>query len=395
MGRWYHGWNVLAVGLLYQGVSFGLGIYCFTFWVEPWSAEFAVGRGAVMQVFIALQVVMGALAPFAGRAMDQLPIRRLVLLGTVCLALALFCAARVTAIWQLTAVYGTLMVAGLLLAGPLAAQTLAARWFTERRGLALGISSVGTSIGGFLMPPLVTLLQSEYGWRQANDLLAVMVLLLLLPPVWLVLRSPPVALAADGRPAAPEPGLRTADILTNRRFWLLVLAFVPLNTAFGGVQQNLAPFAGDNGIDAQALAVLISGMALVMIGAKLVFGAMADRWDVRLPFWITVIALGGTFVLMAGSVGMADLALICAGLGIAAGGFLPLLGSAVSTGFGIATFGRVMGMLGPFMTLAAIGPWVAGYLRDATGSYDSAWLLLASLLLPSALAISLLRPGRS
>ena len=78
----------------YLFFSFGIGIYCFTFWIEPWSDEFGVGRGRVLQVFIALQVVMGALAPFAGRAMDQLPIRNLVLAGTVCLALGLWCCAR-------------------------------------------------------------------------------------------------------------------------------------------------------------------------------------------------------------------------------------------------------------------------------------------------------------
>jgi len=391
---WHHGWNVLAVGLLYQAVSFGLGIYCFTFWIEPWAGEFDVGRGTVMQVFITLQVTMGVLAPFAGRAMDRLPIRGLVLAGTCCLALAMWCCARATMFWQLMVVYGTLMVGGLLLAGPLAAQTLAARWFADRRGLALGISSVGTSIGGLVMPPVLTGLQAAHGWREANDLLAAGVLVLLLP-VWLVVRSPPVvAPGPDDAGAAMDPSMSTVDILSSGRFWLLVLAFVPVTTAFGGVQQNLAPYASDHGIDAQAVAVLVATMALIMIAAKLVFGAMADRWDVRLPFWVTLIALGGTFALMSGPLSYGELAVICAGLGIAAGGFLPLLGSAVSTRFGVAAFGRVMGMLGPFMTLGALGPWLAGYLRDSTGSYDLAWLLLAALLVPAAVSISLLRPGR-
>ena len=50
--RWYHGWNILAVAMLFQAVAFGIGIYSFTFWVAPWSEEFGVGRGRVMLVFV-------------------------------------------------------------------------------------------------------------------------------------------------------------------------------------------------------------------------------------------------------------------------------------------------------------------------------------------------------
>jgi MFS family permease len=400
---WYHGWNVLAVGMLFQAVTFGIGIYCFTFWVSPWSVEFGVGRGEAMTVFLTLQVAMGALAPFAGRAMDRASIRGLIVAGALCLALALALAARAQSLWQLAALYGTLVVAGMLLAGPLAAQTLAARWFTRRRGLALGISTVGTSLGGFCMPPLVTTLQADLGWRDANDVLALLVVVLIVPPVWLLIRNSP---AAAGRPgedlaAAHSPPLetargvlRTVDLLRSRPFWLLVLAFTPLATAFGGAQQNLAPYTSDHGIDARATAYLVSIMALVMAFAKVGFGALADRVDLRWLFLLALGVLAVAFALMRGAVDYQTLVVIAGLLGIAAGAFLPLLASAISHRFGVAAFGQVMGMVGPFTTLAALGPWLAGQLRDSTGNYDAAWLLLAALLIPSAAAMLMLRPTR-
>ena len=61
----------------------------------------------------------------------------------------------------------------------------------------------------------------------------------------------------------------------------MVCAFVPVAFAFGAVQQNLAPYAADHGFDTKATAYLVSLMALVMIGAKVFFGAMADRWSHR------------------------------------------------------------------------------------------------------------------
>ncbi len=397
---WYHGWNVLAVAMLFQAVTFGIGFYSFTFWVAPWTEEFAVGRGQVMTVFVTLQAFMGLFSPLAGRAMDRLSIRGLIVAGALCLAAGLALAGRANAFWQLNLVYGTLVVAGMLLAGPLAGQTLAARWFTRRRGMALGVVTVGTSIGGFLIPPLVTALQAQIGWRAANDVLALIVALAIVPPVWLLVRNRPreahrlehtgLSGRLDLQPRVRK--ITTLHILRHRMFWLTVLAFTPMATAFGGAQQNLAPYAHDLGIDAQAAAYLVSVMALVMVAAKVFFGAMADRCDLRLLFLMTLAGLGIALGTMLLQLGYVALVLVCALLGFVAGGFLPLLGALVSRNFDIHAFGQVMGMIGPFTTLAAVGPWIAGYVRDTTGSYDAAWLGFGMLLIPSAVAIARLKP---
>jgi MFS family permease len=393
---WYHGWNILAVGMVFQAVSFGIGIYCFTFWVAPWSREFDVGRSQVMTVFLTMQVAMGALAPFAGRAIDRVSIRGLVIAGTLSLALALALAARAGALWQLNLLYGTLVVAGMLLAGPLAAQTLAARWFVRRRGLALGVSTIGTSLGGFALPPLVTSLQADLGWRDANDVLAVLVVVVVVPLAWLTIRNAPPAVEGTSPVRAPaaasESFERLHHVLRHRDFWLLVLAFTPMATAVGAAQQNLAPFASDFGTSPQATASLVSTMALAMVAAKVFFGAMADRWDVRWLFCLAVAVLVVALAMMIGDVGYTRLLVACTLLGIAAGGFLPLLAAVVSTRFSISAFGQVMGMVGPFTTLAALGPWFAGYVRDTTGSYDTAWIIFALLMAPAMFAMALLRP---
>ncbi len=397
---WYRGWSVLAVAMLFQAVTFGIGIYSFTFWVAPWSVEFGVGRSDVMTVYVTMQVCMGLFSPLAGRAMDRLSIRGLIIAGALCLALGLALAGRAAALWHLNLIYGTLVVAGLVLAGPLAGQTLAARWFSRRRGVALGVVTIGTSIGGFTVPLLVTALHTELGWRPTNDLLALLVVVAIVPLTWWLVdsdqgRGEKVSQEAQGV-SVTEPsasGLTTRDVLRQRVFWLTVLFVTPMAAAFGGAQQNLAPYAADLGFDAEAAGYLVSVMALVMIGAKVFFGALADRCDLRILLGLTLGGLVVAFGAMLTELSYPILVLVCALLGFVAGGFLPLLGAIVSQNFDIRTFGQVMGMLGPFTTLAASGPWLAGYLRDTGGSYDLAWISLGALLIPSAFAVALM-PAR-
>ena len=200
-----------------------------------------------------------------------------------------------------------------------------------------------------------------------------------------------------GAPAFVEddfPVWNTGSILRTPVFWMMVLAFTPVMTAMGGLQQNLAPFAADRGFDAQATSFLVSLMALVMAGAKIFFGAMADRWDHRYLFLLAQGLLAAVFVMARGEIDYGGLVIVCVLLGSAGGGMLPLLGAVVGSRFGPAAFGQVMGLLGPFTTLAAVGPWIAGYLRDATGTYDEAWMLSLFMLVPAAVGALLLGERR-
>ncbi|MGA1677484.1 MAG: MFS transporter [Pseudomonadales bacterium] len=400
---WYHGWTVVFAGLVFQAVSFGVALYCFTFYVEPWSREFNVGRGEIMVIFFILQGAMGVLAPFAGRAMDRLPIRLLVCIGAISLALALVLAARATDLRQLMLIYGSLVVGGTLLAGPLAAQTLTARWFNRRRGFALGVSTVGTSLGGFFLPPLVTWLQAELGWRGANDMLAVGVVLAIVPLSWLVIRNAPSveegiverplsgsAVASAAGYSTPARAWTVGAVFREPTFWFMVVAFSLFSLVNGGLQQNLAPFGLDHGIDARQTAWVMSAMAFVMAVWKVVIGALTDRVEVRFIFVFSIGALLAAMLLMSTSLSFFEFGIVGLLLGVASAAHLPLLAAIVSRHFGTASFGLVMGLIGPFSTLSATGPWIAGELRDASGSYHAALLTFAVLLLPALISRLLL-----
>ena len=71
---------------------------------------------------------------------------------------------------------------------------------------------------------------------------------------------------------------------------------------------------------------------------------------------------------------------------------LPLLAAVVSSRFGPKSFGRVMGLVGPFALLGGFGPWLAGWLRDHQGSYEVALQITLVILIPAVLVMLLLKP---
>jgi MFS family permease len=93
--------------------------------------------------------------------------------GALLLGGGLFLTSRVEALWQLYLSLGLLAALGMS-AIYVPCNATVVRWFTWRRGLALGIASSGHGFGNLLIPPLAAVLMAGYGWRTAYALLALL-----------------------------------------------------------------------------------------------------------------------------------------------------------------------------------------------------------------------------
>ena len=398
---WYFGWNIVAVSLVFQALIFGSILFSYTLWVGEWLDDpgLAVSLTTVMVPITVLSFTMSLMAPFAGRAMDRYSIRALVCLGATCAGLGFILIAHTTAFWQIIMIYGSLLTAGILLAGPLAAQTLSAKWFNKNRGLAMGLSTTGTSFGGVLMAPLVTALYQQYGWREAYWMLGITFIVVIVPMVWLTVRNTPEQLGLDPEAHSSTESREsqvevrhwaTTDILRDRTFWVIIGAFLPLMMVFGSIQQHLRPIAGELGVGSMETAFLVSAFATLMVVGKLFFGIMSDRIDHRYLFVIALIAIAivnGGFL---STPAYSALVILTGLLGFAAGGFMPLLGAIVARRFGAGSFGSVVGLVGLFLAINAFGPMAFSGLFQLHGNYDLAFLAGLLFLIPSVIAIKFL-----
>lgn len=393
--RWSYGWNAVACSVVYQGLCLGTLIYGTAMLLLPWTQEFGVPRSELLAVGMFWQIGMALASPLVGRVIDAVPIRWLVLAGLAVFALTLLAVARADAVWQLIAAYALFMAPAALLGGALTAQSLAAKWFDSRRGLAIGIASLGTSFGGLVVPPLLAWLFDRHGWRTTLDLYAIGVLLVLMPVVALVLaREPPVAAAPQSSVAAASGRIWTgAEVLRSVSFWVPVTAISLLAMTTNGVQINLAAHARDSGHSTAQAASLLSVLSVAMVAGKLLCGAFADRVPHRAMYWVAGLAYIGAVGVLLVSASMPALMLGASLCGFAAGAVQPLLGATLAAAFGPASFGRVIGLAYLFINVSAFGPIIAAGFFDRTGSYSGAFVAFAAT---TALAMALMlshRPG--
>lgn len=390
--------------MTFQAISVGMTGYLFGLWVVPWSEEFQVSRADIMIGYTVMNGVSGLLAPFAGHAMDHRSIRALVAVGILTLAGGLLFASLSSSIEIILTIYASIIAIGMLLAGPLAASSLAAKWFGARRGLAISVSTAGTSVGGLLLPPLAAVLLIDFGWRTSHQILAVLAIVIVIPLLWLVVANRPQDRGVKPEPesfasgdgidpvSGPQPEWTTKSILRDRNFWVIAIAFGLMSMAFGGLMPNLIPYAHDAGIDAKRGAALVSVLAGAGIMGKILVGIAADRIDLKRLFWITVVILSAPLFLLIGDASYAILLMASVLIGLASGGFLPLMGAIIGSRFGPKAFGRTMGLLGPFLQpLALIGPPLAAWVYDTRGSYNAAFELFLVVLVLAAGVMFFLR----
>ncbi len=377
---------------------FGSIFFSYTLWVGEWlgDPELGVTLTYVMVPITILTLAQSIVAPFAGYAMDRYSIRMLICIGAASAGGGFVLISQVAAFWQVILIYGTLITTGTVFAGPLAAQTLAAKWFDGNRGLAMGVTTTGTSIGGVFMAPIVTLLYQSFGWRDAHWMLGICFIVVVIPLVWIIVRSAPSELAIEAESANNDEQAAagnttrtwaTSEVLKEKTFWIIVLSFLPLITASGSIQQHLRPYADLLNIASMQTAFLISVFSTVMIGGKLFFGIMADRLDHRALFAMALLACAIVFLGLIQEPSYSALVVLSGLLGFSAGGFLPLLGAMVASRFGVASFGSVMGLLAPFLAASAFGPIIFASLFELHGDYQLALWIALGILLPGAFAI--------
>ena len=383
-------------------VAGGIGWFTFPVFLKPLETEFGWTRTQLM-IGIGLWAGMtGLSSPFIGHFIDRWGSRYVMFAGVAGMGL---CTLLLGGIHSLPRLYILLVLAGLSTAACtyLPVASTVSEWFVRRRGLAMSIAMMGTGLGGFIMPNVSNTLIELAGWRWAYRIFAVVLWVLLLPVIAFLIRGKPsdYGLNPDGdeTPAGAEEtpdGETSADGFTARQalgmlnFWGIGIADLAAAIAIVGLEAQLVAYAIESGIDKGLAAFAYSLIRGVMILAMIGVGMAADRFNRRvmismsygLPFVIVFLLFGLT-----SPVPLFCYAALAGVFGAGRSAIWPLV---VSDCFGKRAYAAVMGFLYIFSTVGIIvGPPIAGYIFDTTGSYYGVFMLSIVAFIVAGISMSI------
>ncbi|NML93405.1 MFS transporter [Novosphingobium olei] len=362
-----------------QGVVFaGLGVA-----LQAMAAEGGWSAGEAGAAFTAMIVAACIAATLPVWSIGRFGGRRTMTAGALLMATGFLVAARAETP-ALACLATALAGGGFSLLANTPAFTMISGWSGDRAGPRFGLYLTAGALGNAVGPIAAQAATAALGWRGYWYGTAALALLLA-AVLHSLLREPPARAANAGAPRQPLRALRSYAY--GVMACAMILTQTALMTVFSAAPGHLSTAGWAAGASAAAL------------GAQGMFGAAAT-------------AIGGFLLARTGTRAMLIAALAAQAVGLVALALAtrPAVTLLFVPAFGLGTalvtlavtvmlvehFGRRAGTAGLALiwTLAgaaSAGPWAAGLIADATGSYAPALWALAASLLPLTVASALIR----
>lgn len=384
--RQQHWWMVViaasALLMITMGARQSLGLF-----VSPLNTSTGLGIVTISFAMAVGQFVWGAIQPVAGAVADRYGPGRVLVAGTLVLALGLAITPYMDSGIGLTVALGILMAAG---AGAGSFSVLigaaAQRVPTASRGTASGVINAGGSFGQFVFAPVVQKLISLSG--VFGMLWLALISLLALPLAWLLRRSPEQA-AAQQAASAADGGLRVAvkTAMADRSYLLLHAGFFTCGFHIAFLVTHLPGEVALCGLPASVASWSLALIGLANIAGSLMAGYWVNRYRSKMIlFWMY--ASRALLVLLYLAAPKTDLTfyLFAIGLGFTWLATVPPTAGVVGKLFGTRYLATLFGLtllshqIGGFF-----GAWLGGIAIAQQGDY--LWMWYADALLAAAAAL--------
>jgi MFS family permease len=381
--RFFYGYWIVLVGFITNFLCSGLGYYGFSVFNKPIGDEFGWSRSAVTAGFLCYSAAIAASSPIVGRLTDKHGPRKILLLGAVALSVALMLLSLISAIWNFYVLHVFFGITAAFF-GAIPVNVKISNWFSRLRGTMQGLALTGRGFGGLTLAPLLgNYLIPSLSWRGAYLAMAPLLLVIMLPLLCFVVKDhpqqkglrpygqePSQALLNPGSDTEEATGFSFREALRIPAFWFIVSTFFAYGMSMTGTIQNQVSILSGWGFTTTEAVTAIGVIGLCSGAGKFLFGFLCDRTDPKYAAGLsyTLVAVALIALIQAHSMTYVWLYAVLVGLG--SGGWAPNLAMLAATYFGLRHYGTLLGAMHlAFLTGEAVGPVLAGFVYDQTGSY--------------------------
>jgi len=267
----------------------------------PLEKGFGWSRTTISMALAINLALFGLMGPFAAAAMQRFGMRRTVLAALTVLAIAVALSGKMHTTWQMVLIWGVLVGSATGATSTTLGAVVVNRWFSQHRGLAMGILTASSATGQLAFLPLMAWVAEHRGW-QTLVMLVALAAVVVLPIVALLLPEKPSAIglrrlgeADDTAPDAAQSGanpiviafaaLKKASRVGD--FWLLFLTFFICGASTNGyIGTHFIAMCGDYGLSEVRGAGMLAMMGVCDLFGTTLSGWLSDRFNNRvLLFW--------------------------------------------------------------------------------------------------------------
>jgi MFS family permease len=343
----------------------------------------------------------GIFGIFSGIIADKFGVKKLMVIGLLILSACFWQYGKADSLMDMYIIHAFMGLV-LCVSGMIVNVILISRWFSNNRGLAIGILLAGTSVGNGTFPQINTYLLSmvDGDWRQVMTWLS-MVPLTLIPLLIILIKDGPQELLDTQsnneikEEVKPLTGFTLIQALKNKNFWFLsLMAFCTFYSILAMADHVFLLLRNEE----YPPQVSATGVSLIFFGGfvgKFFSGKLAEMIGRKtvLLMGVGIMLIGSILIVLA--IFLKDPIFVWTGLalyGTGWGGLYTLIQLLTADLFGLMSLGKIMGVINVLDTLGGgLGPVMTGYLYDLTQSYLVPFSVISCLLVIALISSSLLQ----
>ncbi len=394
--RIYYGWYIALSGTITSFISLavlqiGHGAFINDIYDElSWSMT-AISTGFSIRVFGA-----GILSPLGGYLIDKFGPRITCIIGTTLTFIGLILFSIMTELWVFY-LSSIIIAIGMSIGSHNAITASIMHWFDKKRGFAYSFSATGRALGYIGIVP-ITLLLTNYGWRDTSLYASYFFFIVSLPASFVIKPNPELENKSLIKPKSEKKIINNeygiVDALKTPAFWFL--AFAQLIYSFGN-QMNLVhqqPALKSIGYSLSSVALIVTIFGGIQVFGRLGSGWIGDRIGRSFLLMISFLLMGvgwiGLLFATPDAIFFISLYLLFYTAGQSA--HTATDQTVVADFFGITRFATIKGSMQLIALLGGItGPIMAGRIYDVYGSYDIAFIILCPVVSLGTLCVFMAR----